>query len=602
MHRIKLLLQFPVKDYLKTNFRDPLVRIFPYIRPYWRTYLSLILLLFLNLSLTLIMTWFLKNITDAALSKDFALLKHLFILGAILLGLSGLLTYLNTYVESMAIYKVTRNLKLALFNKTLRLPFDQFTKYHSGELLSRLTNDINNAAGLVGSHLLDLFRLPITFLAVFLYLATMNWKLCLVSLSLSPLLFLSGAFFGLMLKKNNRMLLENFAKINSHFNDVFAGFTIVRAFSLEHLLFRRYREYLDTQFALEVSEAKLSGGMGVGSTLVGGIAYFLNLGFGAYLVAKGSLTVGVLLAFVSLMQYLVYPFMGLASCWSSFQRTVSAFDRVWEILGSESEFVRLPTPVRTSETALSVELRNVTFAYSNEKIVLEHLNLSIPAEKVTAIVGPSGAGKSTLFKLLLGLYKPGSGDLLFHHKPIQELDPTELRSYLAYVPQEPYLFDGTVRENLLHGYLEATEFELIRAAKAANIHDFILSLPEGYDAKIGERGARLSGGQKQRMSIARAILKNAPLLLLDEATSSLDSENESMIQESLAKLMKGRTTIVIAHRLSTIQNADWIVVMDQGKIVAQGTHPMLISNENLYSRMYGLQFYDRQLDLLNNSH
>jgi ATP-binding cassette, subfamily B, bacterial len=586
MHRIKL----PIKDYLKSNFTNPLGRIFPYILPYWRTYLCLFLFLFLNLSMTFAMTWFLKSITDAAIDKDFPLLKGLFILGIFLLGFSSLMTYFNSYVESMAIYKVQRDLKIALFHKTLCLRYDQMTKYHSGELLSRLTNDINCAAGLVGSNLLDLMRLPITFAAVFIYLASMNWKLSLVSLSLSPFLFLSGAFFGLMLKRNNGLLLENLSMTNRFFNDVFAGYPIVRSFSLERLLFRKYKEYINTQLSLQGREAKLSGGMGAGASLIGGIAYFLNLGFGAYLVAKGSLSVGSLLAFVSLMQYLVYPFMGLASCWSSFQRSVSAFERVWEVLDSPAAFYRLPAPLRSSAAALTIELRDLTFAYHHGTKVLEHVNFTIPAGKVTAIVGPSGAGKSTLFKLMLGLYKPDFGDIWFNHKSIQQLNQTELRSFMAYVPQETYLFDGTIRENLLHGYPEATKLELIKAAKDANIHDFIMSLPQRYDSEIGERGVRLSGGQKQRISIARALLKNAPLLLLDEATSALDQENEWIIQESLAKLMKDRTTLVIAHRLSTIQKADWIIVMDQGKVIAQGTHALLMARENLYSKMYGLQF------------
>jgi ATP-binding cassette, subfamily B, bacterial len=593
MHRIKLLLRFPLRNYLKSNVWQPLRRILPFILPYWKTYLFLILFLFLNIIITFIMAWFLKTITDAAISKDFELLKKLFIFGLCLLVLNSLTTYLHSYIESATYSKVTRDLKIALFHKTLRLRTEQFNQYHSGELLSRLTNDIHSAAGLIGSNLLDLIRLPILFVAVFIYLASMNWKLSIVSLSVSPFIVISGVFFGLLLKDNGKLILETQAKINSLLNDVLAGYTVVRCFSLERLMYGRYKEHCHSQLLLEMKSAKLSGGMGAGSSIAGGAAYFLNLGFGAYLVAHDALTVGSLLAFLSLMQHLVYPFMGMASSWSNFQYSVSAFERVWEILGSESEFIELPSSERSHLSSVAVECRNVSFHYERDTKVIDHLDVVIPAGRVAAIVGPSGAGKSTLFKLLLGLYTPPSGEILLNGRSLLDLNQEELRSLIAYVPQESYLFDGTIRENLLHGYPHASEIELIKAAKDANIHDFIMTLPERYDSRIGERGVRLSGGQKQRIAIARAILKNAPLLLLDEATSALDNENEVMVQESLGKLMKGRTTIVIAHRLSTIQNADWILVMDNGKVVAQGTHEMLLNQDNPYSRMFYLQFRDR---------
>jgi subfamily B ATP-binding cassette protein MsbA len=361
---------------------------------------------------------------------------------------------------------------------------------------------------------------------------------------------------------------------------------------------RRYRQHSDRQLSLEAKAAKLSASMQAGAAVVGGVAYFVNLGFGSYLVAAGSLSVGSLLAFISLMHYLVYPFMDFASSWSSFQRSVSAFERVWEILGNPSELNVMPAPFRSSLPSLSVELQDVSFSYDGETMVLKHLNLVIPAGKTVAIVGPSGAGKSTLFKLLLGLYQPSSGNILFDKKCVHQYSVTEFRSFIAYVPQETYLFDGTIRENLLYGYIHATEPELIKAAKDANIHEFIMSLPDQYNAKIGERGIRLSGGQKQRLSIARALLKNAPLLLLDEATSFLDNENELAVQASLAKLMSGRTTIVIAHRLSTIQNADWIIFLDKGTVVAEGTHDMLIKPDTPYSKMYNLEFRQHELSLI----
>lgn len=590
MHRIKPLLQFSIRDYVNKNVRIPLKRILPYVLPYWKVYAILFLFLFINLFTTFLMAWFLQHITDAAINKDFLLLKKLFILGFFILIFVSVMSFLNSYVESAAIHKVRRDLKIALFDKMLRMRPGQFMAYHSGELLSRMTNDINGAAGLIGSNLLHLIRLPLSFIAVFFYLASMNWKLSMITLAVAPLVLASGLCFGVLTRNNSRLYQENLSKINSFLNDVSAGYSVIRTFSLERIMFKKYKEYNEEQLALELKEAKLSGGMGAGSSTAGLIAYFLNLGIGTYLVASGSLSIGSLLAFVSLIGYLVYPFTGLASSWISFQRSVAAFERAWEILGSSSEYKNMPESIRSPLSSLSVELRNVSFSYDGQTDVIQNLSLTIPAGKVIAIVGPSGAGKSTLLKLLLGFYKPAKGEILFNHQPMQQYSPSILRSFMAYVPQESYLFDGTIRQNLQHGYPDSSEMEWMKASKEANIHDFIQSLPEKYESPIGERGVRLSGGQKQRISIARAILKNAPLLLLDEATSSLDNENEFAVQESLDRLMKNRTTVVIAHRLSTIQNADWIVVMDKGKVVAQGKHPMLLQQDNPYSRMYRLQF------------
>lgn len=597
MHRIKLVLQFSLREYIKTNVRNPLKRILPYVLPYWKVYTILFLFIFVNLFITFLMAWFLQHITDAAIHKDLALLKSLFILGFFILIFVSSMSFINSCVESLAINKVRRDLKAALFDKTLRLRPEKFMAYHSGELLSRLTNDINGAAGLIGNNLLNVIRLPLSFIAVFFYLASINWTLSLVTLSVAPLVLVSGLCFGLLTRNNSKLYQENLAKINSFLNDVTAGYSVIRTFSLERIMFSKYQAYIDEQLALELKEAKLSGGMGAGSSTAGLIAYFLNLGMGAYMVANGTLSVGSLLAFISLIGYLVYPFTGLAGSWISFQRSVAAFERVWEVLGSSPEVKHMPEPIRSPSPSLSVELRNVSFSYDGQTEVIQNVSLTIPSGKVIAIVGPSGAGKSTLLKLLLGLYRPSSGEILFNQQPLHHYPPSLSRSFMAYVPQESYLFAGTIRQNLLHGYPDSSEMELIKAAKEANIHDFIQSLPEKYESPIGERGVRLSGGQKQRISIARAILKNAPLLLLDEATSSLDNENELAVQESLDKLMKNRTTIVIAHRLSTIQHADWIVVMDKGKVVAQGKHPMLLSQDNPYSRMYRLQFRDNGLSV-----
>jgi ABC-type multidrug transport system fused ATPase/permease subunit len=280
----------------------------------------------------------------------------------------------------------------------------------------------------------------------------------------------------------------------------------------------------------------------------------------------------------------------MANVWAGFQRSVAALERVLDVLGKPADHEELPTFIPPLHNTGEIVLQDIHFSYIENKPVLENFDLQIPAGKVTALVGPSGAGKSTLFNLLQGFYRPQSGRIWIGGKSIQEYSVSELRSSIAHVPQETFLFSGTVRENLMIARPNITEKEMVEAAIHAEIHDFILSLPKGYDTEIGENGIKLSGGQKQRVAIARAILKDAPILLLDEATSALDGETEYYVKEALDELMKGRTTIVIAHRLSTIQNADHIMVMYHGKVVQQGTHKELIKQRGLYQNLNATSF------------
>ncbi|MDF2963370.1 MAG: transporter permease, partial [Paenibacillus sp.] len=281
-----------------------------------------------------------------------------------------------------------------------------------------------------------------------------------------------------------------------------------------------------------------------------------------------------------------YPLTGLASQWAGFQRSVTAVERILNVLQLPVEAADLSTYLPSGPIKHSIQFRNVTFSYDGHTNLFDHFNLHIPAGKVVAIVGASGAGKTTLFNLLQGFYKPQSGTIVVDDTTTEALPLSRLRSYFAYVPQETFLFDGTVMENLLVSRPGITVTEIVKAATIANIHPFIQSLPDGYDTEIGERGVRLSGGQKQRIAIARAILKDAPILLLDEATSALDGETEYQVKEALDRLMKNRTTLIIAHRLSTVQNADRIIVLDKGKIVQSGRHEELIATDGVYRNLH----------------
>jgi ATP-binding cassette, subfamily B, bacterial len=572
------------------GMEKPMLLLASYMARYWVVHACLVVLLLIGIGVTLQFTWFLQNITDAAAAGNLDRVKQLILLGCLFVAVSSMIAYGGTYFQAMAINQVKRDMKNDLFKHLLRLPYRFSGSHHSGELVSRLTNDINSVEGAVGNNLLQLFRLPLMAGAAFLYLVQLSWQLAMLCVLIGPFAMVSGLLLGRVLRKYSKEIHAFLGRQNSFLNDVFTGQTVIRSFSLERLMAERFGGHNEKLLSMELRLARIRGWFQVGAGAASSLAFFMTLGIGAHFVAQGSLSIGALLAFVSLMQYLIQPLTGLAGIWGAFQRSLAAVERISQVMEETVETRMLPMPESGAKLEYGVQLRNVTFGYEENRSVLHRIQLHVPAGRMVALVGPSGAGKSTLFQLLLGFYKPCSGDILFDGCSSEAIRLDQLRSYSSYVPQDTYLFAGTIRDNILYGRLHASELDVVRAAKDANAHDFILALPNGYETEVGERGAALSGGQKQRIAIARALLKDAPLLLLDEATSALDTETENQVQEALDRLMKGRTTMIIAHRLSTVHHADWIVYLDQGTIIEQGTHQELMDRNGAYARLYTLQF------------
>ncbi|NWQ39139.1 ABC transporter ATP-binding protein [Bacillus sp. EB106-08-02-XG196] len=557
----------------------------PFLMKQWKSYLVLIGLLGVNIYLTISFAKFYGEVTDSAIHGGFQQILSLIPFGIFLILLNIFSDVTYSYFDTIATNGVKMDLKNHLFHHILRLPVRDASNLRTGELMSHFSNDIHGVDGVIGSSLLSLFRLPIVYIVVFIYLANINLTLCLVSLIIAPIAALAGLVFGLLLRKNGRLIHKLVGDINNMLNETFHGFAIIRSFTLEKLQYKQYENKNQELFKLELDNTKLQSWYYTGGQIIGSVTFLVNLTVGALFVSKGVLTVGALLTFLNLVNHLYYPLTGLASLWAGFQRSVAGLERVLDVLEKTADLKDLPSFEPTIEQVESIQFDNVTFGYVENNHVLNHFHLEIPAGKVIALVGPSGAGKSTLFNLLQGFYKPHSGEIYISGKSITEFTASELRSSMAHVPQDTFLFAGTFRENLMIARPDATEKEMIEAAISAEIHDFILSLPKGYDTQIGENGVKLSGGQKQRIAIARAIIKDAPILLLDEATSALDGETEFYVKEALEELMKGRTTIIIAHRLSTIQNADIILVMNKGNIVQRGTHNELMNQNGLYRKL-----------------
>ncbi|WP_257148479.1 ABC transporter ATP-binding protein [Bacillus sp. AFS073361] len=575
-----------IKQYFTMNdMRRAFSFVLPFIMKRWKAYLVILLLLGLDIYLTIAFARYYGQITDAAIHGGYQQILSFIPYGGLLIILSIVSSVCYTYANLFATNGVKMDIKNHFFHHVLRLPASETSNIRSGELMSHFSNDIHGVDGVIGSNLISLVRLPIIYIVVFVYLVNINLTLCLVSLIIAPITTLSGVVFGLLLRKNGRLIHRLVGNINSLLNETFHGFTVIRSFTLEKLQYKKYVRQNKELFQLELENGKLQSWYNSGGQILSSITFMINLSVGALFVSKGMLSVGALLTFLNLVGHLFYPITGMASLWAGFQRSVAALERVLAVLETPADLQDLPSFKPTLNQVHSIRFHNVTFSYVENKNVLEHFHLEIPAGKVVALVGPSGAGKSTLFNLLQGFYKPQSGEIKIAGKSIEEFSASELRSSIAHVPQETFLFAGTVRDNLLIARPNVTEKEMVEAAINAEIHDFILSLPNGYETQIGENGVKLSGGQKQRVAIARAILKDSPILLLDEATSALDGETEYYVKEALDELMKGRTTIIIAHRLSTIQNADVIMVMNEGKMVQQGTHEELMGQKGLYQKL-----------------
>ncbi|WP_416828297.1 ABC transporter ATP-binding protein [Ectobacillus polymachus] len=557
----------------------------PYILKHKAVYIGLLFLLFINIGLTIAFAWFFGAITDAAVQGDIERVKTLIPIGAMLIAVSILSTIGNTYLEAVSVQAVKRDLKAQLFKHICLLPAHKVANVHSGEYLTHFTNDINSINGVIGSSLINFIKLPLIYICIFGYLIRINLQLSLLSFFIIPIAALAGVGFGPVLRRNTRRIYEVIGKTSSLLSETFLGLPIIRSFLMERMMYRFYDRHNQELYDLELKNAQLRGWFRAGSRTVSMVTFLGSLCLGAYFVANQAITVGMLLTFISLIDHLIYPVTGLAGQWGGFQRSVSAVERIANVLDQSIESTSLPAYIPPTNKHQSISFQNITFSYDGTRNIFEQFHLNIPAGKVVAIVGSSGAGKSTLFHLLQGFYKPQAGGILLNDVPIHELSPSELRSCISYVPQETYLFAGTIRDNLMLAKPQITEEEMITAARNAQIHEFIQSLPNGYDTEIGERGMKLSGGQKQRIAIARAILKDAPILLLDEATSALDSETEYDVQVTLQNVMQNRTTLIIAHRLSTIQHADVIVVLEQGKIVQMGNHQELMRRKGLYRKL-----------------
>ncbi len=532
---------------------------------------------------------FIENILNQL--NNLTPLKVLYILLIIVpiaLIIRAVFEFLQSYIMADVGQKVIRDVKDLIYGKLQTLSLDYFTQKRSGELISRITNDVKLIENAVSYAITDLIYESFQVISFACLTFLINWKMALISMVVLPVVVIPILVVGKVLRKLSRRSQEKMADINSLLTETFIGVRIVKAFCAEQREITKFKKQNQDYYKIAMKSIKRMLILGIVSELVGVAMAIFIIFYGGRQVIEGSLSFGVFALFMAALLSLIRPFKKLSQVNSIMEQALAASVRIYEVLDITPSIKEKSRPEEMSSFKESIIFEGVSFSYADQEI-LKEINLEVKYGEMLAIVGPSGVGKTTLVDLIPRFYDPKMGRILIDGRDIRELTLQSLRQQIGIVTQETILFNDTIRNNIAYGKPGASQREIEQAATQAHAHDFIRHLPLGYDAVIGDRGTKLSGGERQRIAIARALLKNPPVLILDEATSQLDSESERIVQEALDKLIQGRTVFVIAHRLSTVRNAHRIVVIDQGRIVQQGSHSELSGKDGLYKRLYQMQ-------------
>ncbi|MCL2753516.1 MAG: ABC transporter ATP-binding protein/permease [Defluviitaleaceae bacterium] len=486
--------------------------------------------------------------------------------------------------------KVSYNLRKAFYAKINKMPLKYFDKTPHGDVLSRMTNDIDLMGDSLGQSLAQMITAAISLIGVITMMVILSIPMTAVALLVLPLSFVIVRFIVKRSQRYFKAQQKFLGAVNGQIEEVFAGHQVVKAFNSEHRALENFNQDNDKLYSAAWKAQFVSALIFPLMFFVGNVGYVAVSVLGAYLAIAGTIAVGTILSFVQYARRISDPVNMLAQVSNVLQSTVAAAERVFEFIDETEEAPDAQSPAATENITGQVTFENVNFGYSDDVIIINNFSANIEQGKRIAIVGPTGAGKTTIVKLLMRYYDLQSGRILIDGVDITSFKRDDLRGMMTMVLQDTWLFNGSIMENIRYGRLNATDDEVISAAKAASAHHFIQTLPNGYEMEINEEANNISQGQKQLLTIARAILLDPKILILDEATSSVDTRTEILIQAAMDKLMQGRTSFIIAHRLSTIRHADLILVMDNGDIVEQGTHAELLTKDGFYSELYHAQF------------
>jgi subfamily B ATP-binding cassette protein MsbA len=562
------------------------------VKPYWKKLVvAMVCMIFVSL-LTAGEALLVKYVVDDVfITKNTKLLLFIPIAVILLFLIKGILDYGQAYLMNFAGLRVVADIREKLYNRLQDLSLSFFTKMPTGILISRITNDVNLIQASVSNVVTGLLKDAFTIFGLTGVVFYRNWKLAIFAFLVFPIAVIPIIQFSKRLRKFSRKSQQRMGSITTLLHETITGIRVVKAFTMEEYEKKRFADENNRFFITVLKRMRIRALSHPVMELIGGISIAVIIWVGGYSVVKGEMTPGDFSSFLTALAMLYAPIRELNKMNLEIQDGLAAATRVYELLDTPPDIKEEPGALSLPPVSTGVDFRNVTFKY-DEDAVLKDITLHVKMGEVIALVGMSGAGKTSLVNLLLRFYDISDGQILIDGQDIRKVALKSLRDQIALVTQQTILFNDTVRNNISYGSRSRSDEEIMEAAKAARAHDFIVSLPLGYDTVIGEQGVKLSGGERQRLSIARALLRNAPILILDEATSSLDSDSETEVQRALEKLIENRTVFVIAHRLSTIRNANRIIVLSEGRIVEEGSHDELIVLSGEYRRLYSLQFKD----------
>ena len=572
-------------------------RLLTFIKPYKTRLVFAVICMALSGASNVVVPWLIKDVIDKVLANKDIYTLNLIVIGILVLFLlRGVFYFGERYLMSFVGQKIVNDIREKLYRHLQTLSLSYFDKHKTGNIMSNLTNDVTALQTAIAGNLISFVQEAVILVGSLASMIFLYWKLTLLTLVIVPLVVFTINFFGSRLRRAGHDVQGKMADITSLLEEAISGIRIIRSFNREDFEIRRFMLQNDRNFWALMNTTRLTSLLTPFIQFFAAIAVTGIIWYGGMSVINGEMTAGALIAFLIYAINLANPVRRISEIYGDIQKSLAAADRVFETIDTVPDVKEKDGAVTLPQVKGEVTFDNVSFAYDKEHPALTDFNLEVRPGEVVALVGPSGAGKSTVANLLPRFYDVTGGSLTIDGIDVRDVTFSSLRQQIGLVPQETMLFNATVRENILYGRLDATDEEVVAAAKAANAHEFIMELPGGYEALVGDRGSSLSGGQRQRIAIARAILKNPRILILDEATSALDTESEKIVQAALDRLMEGRTAVVIAHRLSTVRNADNIVVIDHGRIVEEGTHEELLAKDGLYAHLYAVQFNDTTED------
>ena len=566
-------------------------RILSYIKPYLHILAIALLCTMLAAAGNLYLPWIFRDMIDKVLNaKDYYMLNVISASIVVIFLLRGIFLYGQNYLMSYVGQHVIIDIRSEVFRKLQRLSMSFYDKNKTGTIMSYVTNDVNALQGAMVDNTIELVTESIILVGSVCAMVYLDWKLTLFTILTFPVVLYFMNFFGKKIRRSGGQIQEATADITSVLQESVSSARVVKSFVREQYEIERFERENDANLKANLKNAKYMATLTPTIEFVAALGVTLILWYGGNNVIAGETTAGSLVAFLAYAVNISNPIKRITRVSGNIQKALAAAQRVFDVLDLREEVQDLPDAKALPAVTGNVSFEHVTFSYNAGDEILHDLSFEAKPGQAIGLVGPSGAGKSTVASLLPRFYDCDAGTIRIDGTDIRHVTLDSLRNQVGIVPQETILFNGSVYDNILYGRLDATKEEIEAAAKAANAHDFIMELPEGYNTMLGDRGVNISGGQRQRIAIARAILKDPRILVLDEATSALDTESERVVQEALNRLMVGRTSIIIAHRLSTIKNADRILVLDKGKLAEDGTHEELMAKNGLYAHLYQIQY------------